>query len=43
MRVIRSEIAESEGFAPQLVRIIYHNSSAAPGEGYKASTVELCR
>lgn len=35
MRVMRSEIAESEGFAPQLVRIIYHNSSAAPGEGYK--------
>lgn len=35
MRVTRSELASSAGFAPQLVRIIFHNASAAAGEGYK--------
>ncbi len=30
-----SDTAAAEGFAPQIVRIIFHNSTAAPGEGFK--------
>lgn len=35
MGLAYSEAPAAEGFAPQLVRIIFHNSSAAAGEGFK--------
>ena len=35
MRLNYSDTKPMEGFAPQLIRVIFHNSQAAPGEGFK--------